>query len=66
MPYLVTGLDGAMFFDHTFGGEKIKKTLTGTPEDDETRLYMGGVEYVDGRAETRPFKSSASFNNQSK
>ncbi len=41
-----------MAFDYTFSGEKIKKLVTGTPEDDETRLYLGGVEYKDGQAET--------------
>ncbi|MEM6966477.1 MAG: hypothetical protein AAF573_17060, partial [Bacteroidota bacterium] len=39
----------AIEHDYTFEGEKIKKKTTGP--DGEVRVYLGGVEYVDGVAE---------------
>jgi hypothetical protein len=49
LPKFVTGADGNMMVDYTFGGEKIRKETTGI--GGETRLYLGGVEFKDGNPE---------------
>ncbi len=46
LPRQVTGGGGLMFLDYTFGGEKIRKEVTGI--GGETRLYLGGAEFVNG------------------
>ena len=47
---LVTAADGKMKLDYTFSGEKTRKH-TDASTGAEDRLYLGGVEYKDGKAE---------------
>jgi RHS repeat-associated protein len=49
LPTTIPTVAGEMRLDHTLSGQKIRKETTGA--NGEVRLYLDGVEFVDGEAE---------------
>jgi len=50
LPQSIPMSEGTIKHEYTFSGEKIKKEVSG--DNQHTRVYLGGIEFVDGKVES--------------